>query len=166
MSKLPAVPLRTSLIATLFIALLPPALLAATPLPNEDTRATPPALPLLEARVKQFWQAVGAHDIVTRYEMTTPTVRALVTLEAYKKTWSWEQQPQFPLQSISADLAGVCSCVTLRLLRCIVRVDLAIEQPGEPRRDERTLQTWEFADGQWYEAYSGAPIGRRCHPES
>src|SRR5215471_6766653 len=99
MSKLPAIPLRTLLIATtLLMALLPPVLRAATPLPNEDTRANAPALPLLEARVKQFWQAVGAHDIVTRYEMTTPTVRALVTLEAFKKTWSWEEQPQFPLQ--------------------------------------------------------------------
>jgi hypothetical protein len=166
MSKLPAIPFSMLLVATSL--LIPPpssALLAATPSTDEDVGANAPEVPLLGARVKEFWQAVGIHDIVKRYELTTPTVRERVTLEAYKRTWSWEQQPEFPLQSISADLTGVCSCVKLRLLRCTVRVDLAIERPGQPRRDERTLQTWEFADGQWYEAYSGAPVGRHCPGE-
>lgn len=163
MSKRSAIPLNMSLVAaTLLITPPPLALLAATPSIEEDAGANAPEVPLLGARVKEFWRAVGNHDVVKRYEMTTPTVRERVTLEAYKRTWSWEQQPEFPSQSISADLAGVCSCVKLRLLRCTVAVDLTVERPGEPSRDEHTLQTWEFANGQWYEAYSGAPIGRHC----
>jgi hypothetical protein len=158
--------MRSFLIATsLLVVLLPPAFLASTPVVKEAVQANVPDVPLLRARVKEFWRAVGVHDIVKRYEMTTPTVRERVTLEAFKKTWSWQEQPEFPVQNITADLAGVCSCVELRLLRCTVAVDLTIERPGEPPRDEHTLQTWEFGAGQWYEAYSGAPIGRRCPRE-
>ena len=158
--------MRPSLITTsLLAALLPPALLASTPSVEEGTEANVPEISLLRVRIREFWRVVGVHDIVKRYEMTTPTVRERVTLEAFKKTWSWQEQPQFPVQNITADLAGVCSCVELRLLRCTVAVDLTIERPGEPSSHERTLQTWEFADGQWYEAYSGAPIGRRCPRE-
>ncbi|HXX10048.1 MAG TPA: hypothetical protein VEK05_00915 [Burkholderiales bacterium] len=151
--------MRLSLLATsLLAAVVCPALLAS----EEGNQARVPELPLLRTRVKEFWRAVGAHDVVTHYEMTTPTVRKRVPLEAFKKTWSWEDQPQFPVQSIAADLLSVCNCVELRLLRCTVALDLAIDQAGEPSRNERILQMWEFADGQWYEAYSGAPIERRC----
>jgi hypothetical protein len=151
---------------SLLIPPTPSALLAARPSTDEDDGANAPEVALLRARVKEFWQAVGVHDIVKRYELTTPTVRKWVTLEAYRRTWSWEQRPEFPLQSILADLAGVCSCVKLRLLRCTVSVNLAIDRAGQPRRDVRTLQTWEFADGQWYEAHSGAPVGRHCPGKS
>jgi hypothetical protein len=120
---------------------------------------------VLRARLKEFWQAVGAHDIVKRYEMTTPTVRARVTLEEFRKTWSWQERPEFPPQNMTAKLSKVCSCAELRLLRCVLSVELTIEKPGEPPTHERTAQMWEFADGQWYEAYSGAPSGRRCPGE-
>jgi len=150
------------LITSLLAALLCPPLRASTPAFEEGNQANVPELPLLRTRVKEFWRAVGVHDILTRYEMTTPLVRERVSLETFKKTWGWQEQREFPMQRITANLAGVCNCVELRLLRCTVSVDLTIEQPGEPSRNESTLQMWEFADGQWYEAYSGAPIGRRC----
>jgi hypothetical protein len=146
----------------LLAMLLPAVLLASTPRARDGAQANAPDVPLLRARVKDFWQAVGAHDIVKRYEMTTPTVRERVTLEAFKKTWSWQEQPEFPVQKITAELTGVCGCMELRLLRCTVAVALTVERPDEPSRDEHTLQTWEFTGGVWYEAHSGAPIGRRC----
>ena len=154
--------IRQLIIATGLLASLPPASIASAPAVKEGTHATVPELPSLRARVKEFWRVVGMHDIVKRYEMTTPTVRERVTLEAFKKTWRWQEQPEFPVQSITADLAEVCDCVELRLLRCTLSVDLTIQRPDEPSRNEQTLQMWEFAGGQWYEAYSGAPIGRRC----
>jgi len=120
---------------------------------------------LLRARIKEFWRAVGAHDAAKRYELTTPTVRERVTLDEFRRTWSWQDRPEFPVQKITADLTKICSCVQLRLLRCAVVVDLTVETPGEPPKHERTAQMWEFADGQWYEAYSGAPSGRHCPGE-
>lgn len=117
------------------------------------------------ARLKEFWRAVGAHDVAKRYALTTPTVRERVTLDEFRKTWSWQDQPEFPVQNMTADLTKICSCVQLRLLRCMVAVNLTIETPDERSIHERTVQVWEFADGQWYEAYSGAPGGRRCPGE-
>ena len=154
--------IRQLMIATGLLASLPLTSIASTPAVKEGAHPTVPELSSLRARVKEFWRVVGMHDIVKRYEMTTPTVRERVTLEAFKKTWSWQERPEFPVQDITADLAEVCSCVELRLLRCTVSVDLTIEGQGQPARNDQTLQMWEFADGQWYEAYSGAPIGRRC----
>jgi|SRR5262245_40643883 len=155
--------MRPSLLATrLFVPLLCPALLASTPALEEGNQTNVPELPLLRTRVNEFWRAVGIHDVLAHYQMTSPTVRERVSLEAFKKTWSWQEQPRFPIQGITADLSGVCSCVELRLLRCTVSVDLAIDQAGEPSRTEHILQIWEFAGGQWYEAYSGAPIERHC----
>src|SRR5215510_8925757 len=146
-------------------------LLTSVAVPSQDTppstrsaeggaQVNVPEEQRLRARLKEFWQAAGAHDIVKRYQMTTPTVRVLVTLEAFKRTWEWQQRSEFPRQSMTAELARVCSCVELRLLRCTVVVDLVVDQPGEPPRQERTAQMWEFAEGEWYEAYSGAPSGR------
>ena len=146
-------------------ALLPAASQASTISEGQSAGVSVPAEPLLRTRLNEFWRAVGAHDIVKRYEMTTPTVRERVTLEEFRKTWSWQERPEFPAQNMTADLSRVCSCVELRLLRCTLTVELTIERPGEPPTHERTLQMWEFADGQWYEAYSGAPSGRRCPGE-
>ena len=117
---------------------------------------------LLRSRLKEFWRAVGTHDIMKRYEMTTPTVRQLVSAEQFKKTWDWEEDSSVPKQEIKADLSRVCGCVRLRFLRCTLELALNIEQPGKPSSHKRTLQAWEFADGQWYEAYSGAPYSSRC----
>jgi hypothetical protein len=144
------------------VALLSQDAVASTPSAEVGAQVNVPEEQQLRARLEEFWQAVGAHDIVKRYQMTTPTVRKLVPLDAFKKTWEWQQRPEFPLQNMTAELARVCGCVELRLLRCTVLVDLVIAQPGESLRYERTAQMWEFAEGQWYEAYSGAPSGRRC----
>lgn len=97
--------------------------------------------------MKEFWRAVGAHDVAKRYALTTPTVRERVTLDEFRKTWSWQDQPEFPVQNMTADLTKICSCVQLRLLRCMVAVNLTIETPDERSIHERTVQVWEFADG-------------------
>ncbi len=150
--------------ATLVAALLPSALLASTAI-EQEADASAPEVPLLRARVKEFWHVVGAHDLDKRYEMTTPTVRRWLSLDSFKQTWRWQERPEFPVQTIKAELVKICSCVKLQLLRCTVVVDLAFQEAGESPRVARTLQTWEFAGGQWYEGYSGAPIGRRCPGE-
>jgi S1/P1 nuclease len=152
-------------LADVLAALFPATSGASTAPQGQSDSVSVPEENLLRARLKEFWQAVGARDIVKRYEMTTPTVRERVTLEEFRKTWSWQERTEFPWQNMTAELSKVCSCVELRLLRCTLSVEVTIKQPGEAPVRERTAQMWEFADGQWYEAYSGAPSGRHCPGE-
>jgi hypothetical protein len=152
-------------LADVLTALFPAASEASMTAEGQSAGVTVPEEAVLRARLKEFWQAVGAHDIAKRYELTTPTVRERVTLEEFRNTWSWQERPEFPVQNMRAELSRVCSCAELWLLRCTLSVELTIEKLGDPPVHARTVQMWEFADGQWYEAYSGAPYGRRCPGE-
>ena len=125
-----------------------------------DAVISVPEKAVLQSRLKEFWRAVGAHDLAKRYAMTTPTVRQLVSFQEFRKTWSWEEASNLGTQEITAELSRVCGCTHLRFLRCTLELALTFEQ-GE-QRHKHTVQAWEFADGQWYEAYSGAPYRSRC----
>jgi len=50
-------------------------------------------------------------------------------------------------------------------MRCVLIVDVTIEEDGGGIKKERPLEMWEYAGGEWYWDYMGAESRGRCPGE-
>ncbi len=151
--------------ANIFVCLLLLIFLGAC----QGIRPVPGGLPeegRLRARLQEFHRALGDNDIAAWYALTSPGIRDRVTFEQFKKNLRWDENADRRSKTkTQAELAKRCSCVQERFLRCVAVVNVSIEKPGGGSSQEKPLETWEFADGEWYWAYMGPDTGGRCPGE-
>lgn len=120
----------------------------------------------LRERISEFHNALGNNDIAARYAMTSPAIRERITLEQFKKNLRRDADSEPRSKStMQAGLSKVCRCSDLRFLRCVLVADISIIRPGKEPTRERPIETWDFADGEWYWGYMGPDIGGRCPGE-
>jgi hypothetical protein len=127
---------------------------------SPDTVAVPDKT-RLRARLAEFHTALGANDIARWYDMSAPVIREKMSLEQFKKDMRWDENAARRKQSaMKADLGRICNCVPMQYLRCVLIVDVSV---GEKK--EHPLETWEYADGEWYVGYVGPESRGLCPGE-
>jgi len=131
-----------------------------------DGAVTLPDAARLHARLADFHNALGANDIARWYAMTSPGIRDKMTFEQFKKDMRWDENAARRKETrMSASLGRACSCVSARDLRCVLIVDVTIEEAGGKIKKEQPLETWEYAGGEWYWGYLGTESRGRCPGE-
>ena len=117
----------------------------------------------LQTRIKQFHDALGNNDIATRYAMTSHVITRKMTLDQYKKDFRWDEKAVNKTKiSVKAELGKTCSCEQQIYLRCVLVINIGINEPGHDPKTESPLETWEYADGEWFWAYMGPDTKGRC----
>ncbi len=120
----------------------------------------------LRARLAEFHNALGANDISRRYAMAASGIRDRMTFEEFKKDLRWDENAARRKETkISASLARACSCAPMKALRCVLIVDITIEEAGGKVITEKPLEMWEYDGGEWYWGYIGADSRGRCPGE-
>ncbi len=66
---------------------------------------------------------------------------------------------------MSAALVRACSCTSMKALRCVLIVDVTIEEAGGKVMKDKPLEMWEYDGGEWYWGYIGANSRGRCPGE-
>jgi len=129
-------------------------------------KATVPDEARLHLRLAEFHNALGANDIARWYAMTEPAVRDKMTFEQFKKDMRWDENAGRRKEArMTASLGRACSCTPMRTTRCLLIVDVTIEEADGKIKKERPLEMWEYAGGEWYWGYMGAESGGRCPGE-
>ncbi len=121
----------------------------------------------LKARLREYHEAMGRKEIEKLYAMSSPTIRRSMSLDDYKKDLRWEQvgAKMAPME-VQADLGRGCNCVDMGgFMRCVLVVDVAINEAGKQPRTERPLEMWEYMGGEWYWGYTGPQSRGRCPGE-
>ena len=117
----------------------------------------------LRERISEFHNALGNNDIAAWYAMISPIIRDKMTFGQFKKGFRWDENSASRSKStMQAELSRVCRCSEMRLLRCVLVADVSVTRPGQEPSKERPIETWEFANGEWYWAYMGPDTGGRC----
>ena len=120
----------------------------------------------LRARIAEFHGALGANDISKRYAMAMPAIREKMTFEEFKKDVRWDENAARRKETrMSAALARACSCVQAKALRCVLIVDVTVEEDGGKVIREKPLEMWEHDGGEWYWGTIGAESRGRCPGE-
>jgi hypothetical protein len=109
----------------------------------------------LRARLSEFHNALGDNDIVTWYNITAPAIRKRMTLDEFKQGFRWDDTKPRVRSTINAQLVKPCSCVKTGLTRCVILVDINTTEPGKTPVNEKSLQSWDYFDGEWYWGYMG-----------
>ena len=126
------------------------------PAPNEER---------LRERIREFHRVLGDNDIASWYAMTSPTVTKKMTFEDFKKDFRWDENASRRTKSnMKGELARICSCEQMTYLRCVLVVDVQINEGGIQKR-ERPLEMWEFGDNEWYWGYIGHDSRGKCPGE-
>jgi hypothetical protein len=127
---------------------------------------SPPHEARLRARLTEFHNALGANDISKRYAMAAPGIRGKMTFEEFKKDLRWDENASRRKETrMSAALVRACSCTPMEALRCVLIVDVTIEEVGGKVVKEKPLEMWEYAGGEWYWGDIGAESRGRCPGE-
>ncbi len=141
----------------------------SAPLVSREAGAGAVSLPdeaRLRARITEFHHALGANDISKRYAMATPGIRDKMTFEEFKKDVRWDENAARRKESrMSATLERACRCTLMNTMRCVLIVDVTIEEGGGGIKKEWPLEMWEYAGGEWYWGYMGAESRGRCPGE-
>jgi hypothetical protein len=120
----------------------------------------------LRARLAEFHSALVANDIARWYAMTAPVVRDKMTFEQFKKDVRWDENAGRRKETrMTASLGRACSCTPMNTTRCVLIVDVMIEDADGKIKKERPLEMWEYAGGEWYWGYMGAESRGRCPGE-
>jgi hypothetical protein len=120
----------------------------------------------LRARLTEFHNALGANDISKRYAMATTGIREKVTFEEFKKDLRRDENAARRKETrMSAALVRACSCTPMKALRCVLIVDVTIEEAGGKVITDMPLEMWEYDGGEWYWGYIGANSRGRCPGE-
>jgi hypothetical protein len=120
----------------------------------------------LRARLAEFHGALVANDIARWYAMTAPVVRDKMTFEQFKKDVRWDENAGRRKETrMTASLGRACSCTPMNTTRCVLIVDVMIEDADGKIKKERPLEMWEYAGGEWYWGYMGAESRGRCPGE-
>lgn len=117
----------------------------------------------LRTRLVEFHNALGANDIEHGYAMAAPAIREKMTLEQFKKDMRWNGNA--PRTKMTAVLGRACSCVPMQDLRCVLIVDVTIEEDGGRVIKDTPLEMWEYDGSEWYWGYMGANSRGRCPGE-
>ncbi len=117
----------------------------------------------LRARLVEFHNALGANDIERRYAMSAPAIREKMTLEQFKKDMRWNENAA--RMKMTAALGRACGCVPMQYLRCVLIVDVTVEEAGGKITKEQPLEMWEYDGSEWYGGYIGANSRGRCPGE-
>jgi hypothetical protein len=120
----------------------------------------------LRARLAEFHDALGANDIAKWYAMTAPGIRDKMTFEEFKKDMRWDENAARRKEiRMKGELGKVCSCTAMRTLRCVMIINVTIEDADGRVKKERPLEMWEYAAGEWYWGYMGPESRGRCPGE-
>lgn len=120
----------------------------------------------LRERVQDFHVILGNNDIATWYAMTTPTTRKKMTFDKFKQDLRWDDKKAARTKEpMQAELSRVCNCVDVGTIRCVIIADVRISKPDGKTVQDRPLEMWEFADGEWYWGYIGAGSRGKCPGE-
>lgn len=120
----------------------------------------------LRARLTEFHNALGANDIERRYAMSAPAIREKMTFEGFKRDVRWDESAARGKRSrMSASLDRACSCMPVQALRCVLIVDVTVEEEGGNIKKERPLEMWEYDGSEWYWGTIGAESRGRCPGE-
>lgn len=123
----------------------------------------------LETRIKTYYTAVGNRNSAVMYEMSAPYVRALMTLEDYRRDWGLEEAwTSKPRVKYTAEVEEVCGCLRgvfassdrPETTRCVLLLNITEQALTGESRKGRQLEMWEYLDGEWYFGYPGR--GNEC----
>ena len=89
-----------------------------------------------------------------------------MSFEEFKKDLRWDENASRRKETrMSAALARACSCVQAKALRCVLIVDVTVEEDGGKVIREKPLEMWEHDGGEWYWGTIGAESRGRCPGE-
>ena len=126
----------------------------------------PPDEARLRARIVEFHDALAADDIARRYAMMTSGIRENMTVEEFKKDMRWDGNGAHRKErKMTAALSRACSCTPMKALRCVLIVDVIVEESGGRIIKEHPLEMWEYEGGEWYWGYIGAESRGLCPGE-
>lgn len=121
-----------------------------------------PAENRLKDRITQYHKAQGARDSKAMYLMESPFIRSHMNFEEYKKDWHMDEKWSCaPRVDRSTKIENICYCggVVLpngsKALRCVMLLDFTDMSPGGQRKAHKSLEMWEYIDGEWYFGYPG-----------
>lgn len=118
----------------------------------------------LETRIQSFYTVVGERDLAVMYEMSAPYVRALMTLEDYRRDLgldeAWTSKPRV---KNTAKVEEVCGCARgvfessgrTETTRCVLLLNVTEQALTGESRKGRNLEMWEYVNGEWYFGYPG-----------
>lgn len=120
-----------------------------------------PAENRLKDRIIQYHKALGARDSKAMYLMESPFIRSRMSFEEYKKDWHMDEKwSSAPHVDRSAEIENICYCGSVVLygskaFRCVMLLDITDMSPGGQRYAHKSLEMWEYVDGEWYFGYPG-----------
>jgi hypothetical protein len=128
---------------------------SGAPLPDEAR---------LQARLREFHEAMGRNEIEKVYALSSPTIRKQMTFTDFKKDMRWDKVGgRSPVLEMQAGLGKNCGCTDMGgFQRCVLIVNVAVSGAGRSSATERPLEMWEHVDGDWYWGYSGPDSRGRC----
>ncbi len=126
--------------------------------------ATLPDEAKLQARLKEFHEAMGHNEIEKVYAMSSPNIRKAMTIVDFKKDMRWDKiGAKSPVLEMQADLGKNCGCTDMGgFQHCVLIVKVAVSGAGRSPAIERPLEMWEYMNGDWYWGYSGPDSRGRC----
>jgi hypothetical protein len=95
--------------------------------------------------------------------MTSPTITEKITFEKFKKGFRWDENAANRTKmNMQAELEKTCSCIQQRYLRCVLVINIDINESGHNPKTENPLETWEYANGEWFWVYMGPDTRGKC----
>jgi hypothetical protein len=119
----------------------------------------------LRIRLTEFHDVLGNNDMTAWYNMTAPAIRKRMTLDEFKNDLRWDDNKPKIKSVIKAELIKPCSCDKTGVTRCVILVGININEPGKNPVNEKSLQSWDYADGEWYWGYMGPGNKGHCPGE-
>lgn len=118
---------------------------------------------LLQRRLKEYHDALGNNDIAAWYAMTSPTITEKLTFEEFKKNFRWDENASNRTKmNMQAELGKTCGCMQQKYLRCVLVINIDLNESGRNPRTEKLLETWEYARGEWFWVYMGPDTRGKC----
>lgn len=120
----------------------------------------------LRERVAAVHKAIGLNDVGSWYAFTPPSMRKRMSLEDFKRDVRWADVGSKATPMIwRAEVGRLCSCTGFFAKRCVVAVNVEIEDPIKGLVKDSPLESWDYEDGDWFLGYIGASYGGRCPGE-
>lgn len=123
----------------LFVSVLLLAVAGCASVPAQNDRAAAEVM----RKANQRWQALIDGEIKAAYEMTAPSYRGLVSLQAFRRNFG--SGPWLEAQALQAEC---------ELEKCNVRIRMTYASPmpklNGGKMTTSILETWIKEDGQWW----------------